>query len=139
LPPLGASLGKFLRRRNTIEITNDDDSELLRKLKEWKKHKREYLSQMAENLAVDEQDKDKIKSMIVKLMTIETQIKEINVVRQRKDTKVMDRRESVMSMNSGGLRSNMNRGNSIKHHRESDSSKKTRMWYKGNPDTDSQL
>ena len=66
------SLGKFLRRRDTIEITNDDDSELLRKLKEWKKHKREYMSKRAENLAVDDNDKDKIKSMIVKLMTIET-------------------------------------------------------------------
>lgn len=79
IPTLAASLGKFLKRRDTIEITNDDDSELLRKLKEWKKNKREYMSKMAENLAVDDNDKDKIRRMIVKLMTIETQIKEINV------------------------------------------------------------
>ena len=84
VPSLGASLGKFLRRRDTIEITNDDDSELLHKLKEWKKHKREYMSKMAENLAVDDNEKDKIKSMIVKLMTIETQIKEINFERINK-------------------------------------------------------
>lgn len=45
---------------------NEDDSELLKKLKAWKQRKKEYIRQKAQDLTVD-MEKEQIRTMIVKL------------------------------------------------------------------------
>jgi hypothetical protein len=65
---VGGSLGKLLKRRGTIilDSMNEDDSELLKKLKAWKQRKKEYIRQKAQDLTVD-MEKEQIRTMIVKL------------------------------------------------------------------------
>lgn len=69
---VGGSLGKLLKRRGTIilDSMNEDDSELLKKLKAWKQRKKEYIRQKAQDLTVD-MEKEQIRTMIVKLRQIE--------------------------------------------------------------------
>lgn len=76
----------LLKKQGTINLDNiqDDDSELFQRLKAWKLRKQEYIQQMAENMTVD-MEKDQIKSMVVKLLTIEEQLKELK--RERNHTK----------------------------------------------------
>lgn len=82
---VGGKFGKFLSRRaGTIDIEDieDDNSVLLQRLKAWKQRKSQYMRQMAENMTVD-MEKDQVQMMIVKLMTIESQLKELNSERNR--------------------------------------------------------
>jgi len=77
--------GKFLKRELVIEDVNEDDSQLLKRLKQWKQGKQDYQNELAGDMTVD-MDKDQIQMMIVKLMTIETQLKELNAERRKKST-----------------------------------------------------
>lgn len=61
----------LLKKQGTINLDNiEDDSELFKRLKAWKLRKQEYKQQLAENMTAD-MEKDQIKAMVVKLLTIE--------------------------------------------------------------------
>jgi hypothetical protein len=91
------------------EMHRDDDSELLKRLRDWDSHKHDYqlqeFAKKAQNAGMAEMDERQVKIMIIKLQQIEKLLKEVGKNKKAKLKQAQqpkrDRRRSTVSSRSG--------------------------------------